>query len=74
METPGIFASDAGAAASPPGPLFARVCSPETLRTAWAKVQANAGAAGGDGITLERFAHLAEVRIEFLVRSLRRFG
>ncbi|MGP9822604.1 CRISPR-associated endonuclease Cas1 [Salinarimonas sp. NSM] len=68
METPAISTAATHSGASP---LFARLCEPATLRAAWAKVQANAGAAGGDGVTVERFAYVADSQIEMLARGLR---
>jgi group II intron reverse transcriptase/maturase/CRISPR-associated endonuclease Cas1 len=41
------------------------------LRAAWTKVLANAGAAGGDGVTVERFALVADAQLELLQRELR---
>ena len=53
------------------GPLFDRVADVETLRLAWDKVEANQGAAGSDGVTVARFALVAEAQIERLARLLR---
>lgn len=56
---------------NPSGHLYDRVAAPATLRAAWAKVHANGGAAGGDGVSVERFALVAESLIERLSRDLR---
>ena len=34
--------------------LYGMICDPETLRAAWAKVRANAGAPGVDGVSIEQ--------------------
>jgi RNA-directed DNA polymerase len=51
--------------------LIDKVYRSETLRAAWHKVEANAGAAGVDGQSVERFAARAEVYLEELERALR---
>jgi RNA-directed DNA polymerase len=52
--------------------LIDKVYRTETLKAAWEKVRANAGAAGVDGQSVERFAARAEVYLEELERALRR--
>ena len=47
-----------------------RVYALDTLRAAWAKVQANQGAAGVDGQSVERFAAKAEEYLSELVTAL----
>lgn len=54
--------------------LFHDVSAVEALLAAWARVQANAGAGGGDGIDIPRFALGATERIVELSRSLRDGG
>jgi hypothetical protein len=44
----------------PPVELFQQTSEIATLRAAWTKVLANAGTAGGDGVTVERFALVAD--------------
>ena len=51
--------------------LIDKVYRSETLKAAWQKVEANAGAAGVDGQSVERFAARAEVYLEELERALR---
>lgn len=51
--------------------LIDKVYQTETLKAAWQKVEANAGAAGVDGQSVERFAARAEVYLEELERALR---
>jgi RNA-directed DNA polymerase len=51
--------------------LIDKVYRIETLRAAWHKVRANAGAAGVDGQSVERFKARAEVYLEELERALR---
>ncbi|WP_284180407.1 CRISPR-associated endonuclease Cas1 [Rhabdaerophilum sp. SD176] len=53
------------------GALFDIVSSLPCLRAAWLRVEANQGAAGGDGVSIERFAHVAEAQLELLSRHLR---
>lgn len=53
------------------GLYFDRISHADTLRRAWEKVQANQGAAGGDGVTVARFALVAEAQIEMLARELK---
>jgi retron-type reverse transcriptase len=55
----------------PPVELFQQTSEIATLRAAWTKVLANAGAAGGDGVTVERFALVADAQLELLQRELR---
>lgn len=52
------------------GPYFDQVAALDTLRAAWGRVAANRGAAGGDGVTVERFTPVAESQIERLSRLL----
>jgi len=51
--------------------LMDKVYAPQTLALAWAKVQANRGAAGVDGQSVERFAANAEMYLAELGRELR---
>jgi RNA-directed DNA polymerase len=51
--------------------LIDKVYRIETLKAAWHKVRDNAGAAGVDGQSVERFAARAEVYLEELERALR---
>jgi RNA-directed DNA polymerase len=51
--------------------LIDKVFAPKTLRVAWAKVQANQGAAGVDGQSIDRFAAKAEVYLSELAAALR---
>jgi RNA-directed DNA polymerase len=51
--------------------LIDKVYAPDTLRAAWAKVQANQGAAGVDGQSVERFAAKAEEYLSELATVLR---
>src|ERR1700678_2317187 len=51
--------------------LMDKVYAPKTLAAAWAKVQANDGAAGVDRQSIERFAANAEVYLAELSRELR---
>jgi RNA-directed DNA polymerase len=51
--------------------LIDKVYRKETLRAAWQQVRKNAGAAGVDGQSVERFAGRAEVYLEELERALR---
>jgi len=53
------------------GQVFEAICRAEELQRAWAKVWSNAGAAGGDNVTVERFFRDAQARIRRLIRSLR---
>jgi RNA-directed DNA polymerase len=52
--------------------LIDKVYRAETLRAAWQKVKANAGAAGVDGQSVERFAARAEMYLEELGTALKR--
>jgi RNA-directed DNA polymerase len=52
--------------------LIDKVYRAETLRAAWQKVKANAGAAGVDGQSVERFAARAEMYLEELSTALKR--
>ncbi len=51
--------------------LIDKVYALETLRLAWVKVQANNGAAGVDGQSVERFAAKSEQYLSELARALR---
>jgi len=51
--------------------LFKAATQPQSLDAAWARVRANAGAAGGDGVTIDAFGkaadrHLARLRTAML--------
>jgi RNA-directed DNA polymerase len=52
--------------------LIDKVYRAETLKAAWKKVKANAGAAGVDGQSVERFAARAEMYLEELSTALKR--
>lgn len=51
--------------------LMDKVYTPKTLTLAWTKVQANQGASGVDGQSVERFADHAETYLSELSRNLR---
>ena len=51
--------------------LMDKVCAPDTLEAAWSKVQANDGAAGVDGQSLERFAAQEKLYLSELATALR---
>lgn len=51
--------------------LVDKVYAPATLERAWTKVEANQGAAGVDGQSVDRFAAKAEVYLSELSRALR---
>ena len=51
--------------------LMDKVFAPRTLAMAWAKVQANKGAAGVDGQSITRFAAKADVYLAELSTALR---
>jgi len=51
--------------------LIDKVYAPDTLELAWTKVQANEGAAGVDGQSVDRFAAKAEVYLSELSTALR---
>jgi len=51
--------------------LIDKVGAPKTLDAAWAKVRSNRGAAGVDGVSLERFAAGSEAYLSELSRALR---
>ncbi|MEZ5785681.1 MAG: CRISPR-associated endonuclease Cas1 [Xanthobacteraceae bacterium] len=53
------------------GPFYDRMAALGTLRQSWEKVKANNGAAGGDGMTVARFAMVAESMIQRLAAALR---
>jgi RNA-directed DNA polymerase len=52
--------------------LIDKVYRAETLKAAWQKVQANAGAAGVDGQSVRRFAARAEMYLEELSTALKK--
>lgn len=52
--------------------LIDKVYAPSTLTLAWTKVQANGGAAGVDGQSIERFAARAEEYLSELSEALRK--
>ena len=51
--------------------LIDKVCAPATLAVAWARVRANRGAAGVDGVSVERFAAGSETYLAELAAELR---
>lgn len=51
--------------------LIDKVCAPATLAAAWARVRANRGAAGVDGVSVERFAARSEDYLAELATALR---
>jgi RNA-directed DNA polymerase len=51
--------------------LIDKVCAPATLAAAWARVRANRGAAGVDGVSVERFAARSEAYLAELSSELR---
>jgi RNA-directed DNA polymerase len=51
--------------------LIDKVWAPATLAAAWAKVRANGGAAGVDGVSIERFAARSEEYLAELSQALR---
>ena len=51
--------------------LMDKVCAPATLRAAWARVRSNRGAAGVDGVSIERFAARSEDYLAELEAALR---
>ena len=53
------------------GNLFAAATRLEMLEAGWARVRANAGCAGSDGVTIERFAERAGQRLLGLMTRLR---
>lgn len=53
------------------GNLFAAATRLEMLETAWARVRGNAGCAGSDGVTIERFAERSAQRLLGLMTRLR---
>lgn len=53
------------------GNLFAAATRLERLEAAWARVRENAGCAGSDGVTIERFADRAAQRLLGLASRLR---
>ncbi len=55
----------------PDAELFLQLCERETLREAWSKVWRNAGAAGGDGVSVYDFAARAEMLLGVLSHELK---
>jgi RNA-directed DNA polymerase len=51
--------------------LMDKVYAPATLAAAWARVRANRGAAGVDGVSIERFAARSDVYLAELATALR---
>lgn len=51
--------------------LMDKVCAPATLTAAWRRVRANKGAAGVDGVSIERFAARSEKYLAELATDLR---
>jgi len=51
--------------------LMDKVSAPATLAAAWARVRANGGAAGVDGVSIERFAARSEAYLAELSTALR---
>ncbi len=51
--------------------LMDKVCAPATLAAAWTRVRANRGAAGVDGVSIERFAARSEAYLAELATALR---
>jgi RNA-directed DNA polymerase len=51
--------------------LMDKVYAPATLQAAWARVRANRGAAGVDGVSIERFAARSEDYLAELAAALR---
>src|SRR5260221_9453465 len=51
--------------------LMDKVYAPATLAAAWARVRSNRGAAGVDGVSIERFAAQAEAYLAELSAALR---
>jgi RNA-directed DNA polymerase len=51
--------------------LIDKVWAPTTLAAAWTKVRANGGAAGVDGVSIERFAARSEEYLAELTQALR---
>jgi len=51
--------------------LMDKVCASATLTAAWARVRANKGAAGVDGVSIERFAVRSEAYLAELATDLR---
>lgn len=54
-----------------PGRLLMAASDPDRLTEAWQRVLANRGAAGGDGVTVDRFAQFADTAIPRLSVMLR---
>jgi RNA-directed DNA polymerase len=51
--------------------LIDKVCAPATLAAAWTRVRANRGAAGVDGVSIERFAARSDLYLAELADELR---
>jgi len=51
--------------------LIDKVCAPATLAAAWTRVRANRGAAGVDGVSIERFAARLDLYLAELADELR---
>jgi RNA-directed DNA polymerase len=51
--------------------LIDKVYSPDNLRSAWAKVLRNKGAAGADGVTTTQFLRDAEANLQWLSQQIR---
>lgn len=66
FETSGTVVDDDGMRS-----LFRIATSYETLWASWEKVRANAGAAGGDGVTVTRFDRQAQTHVARLSHRLR---
>lgn len=64
----------AGLAGPQTDPLFWRATSVELLHQSWARVRANNGAAGGDGVSVARFGFFAEAALPALSERLRTFS
>ncbi len=65
------FKSHAPVLVDPNGPMIDKVYRPETLEAAWRKVRHNAGAAGIDGQTVERFAARQGTYVHELEQALK---